>query len=263
MSETKSFFPDGGAYERLMGRFTRAAGETFLDWLALPKGLNWVDVGCGTGAFTQLLLDHCDPACIEALDPAEAQIAYARRTPAAGRVNFRVGSAQSLPFGNAEFDAAVMALVITFVPDPNEAVAELKRVTKPGGTIGTYMWDIFNKGLPQYPLRDALEKMGIEVPYLPGHAHSRMENMEGYFKAAGLAEVLTRTIEVDVVYANFDDFWAGQTALANYVVQHIRNMSAADVERLKADLRATLPKDKNGHIAYKARANAVKGRAPG
>ena len=262
MPETKSFFTDGAAYERLMGGFTRAAGEIFLDWLALPKGLSWIDVGCGTGAFTQLLLDRCAPSRVEALDPAEAQIAYAQTTPAAKRVNFRVGDAQRLPFGN-EFDAAVMALVITFVPDPNKALAELRRVTKPGGTIGAYMWDFFNTGFPRQRLSDAVERLGFPVHHPAGYVHSRMETMEGYFRSAGLAEIETRVIEVDVIYADFETYWTAQTELVNDVVQQIRNMSAADVERLKADLRATLPKDKNGRIAYKARANAVKGRVPG
>jgi hypothetical protein len=90
-----------------------------------------------------------------------------------------------------------------------------------------------------------------------------MEAIEGYFKSAGLADIATRVIEVDVIYADFETYWAAQTELVNDVVQQIRNMSAAEVERLKADLRATLPKDKNGRIAYKARANAVKGRVPG
>jgi len=260
--ETVSFFTDGGAYERLMGGFTRAAGEIFLNWLALPKGLSWIDVGCGTGAFTQLLLDRCAPSRVEAVDPAEAQIAYARTTPAAKRVNFRVGDAQTLPFGN-EFDAAVMALVITFVPDPNKAVAELKRVTKTGGTIGTYMWDFFNMGFPRQRLSDAVERLGFPVHHPAGYVHSRMETMEGYFRSAGLADIATRIIEVDVTYPDFDTYWTAQTELVNDVVQQVREMSAADVERLKADLRAGLPRDRNGHIAYKARANAVKGRVPG
>jgi ubiquinone/menaquinone biosynthesis C-methylase UbiE len=263
MTETQNFFVDGEAYERLMGRFTRAAGEVFLDWLSPAKGLDWIDVGCGTGAFTQLLLDRCAPKKMSAVDPSAEQIAYARKTPAAKHVDFQIGDAQALPFGNGEFDAGVMALVITFVSDPNKAVAELARVTKPGGIVATYMWDFYNKGFPQYPLREALQRMGIEVPYLPGHAHSRMENMGGYFKSAGLEAVATRVIDVDVVYANFDELWSGQTALPNYVVQHIRKMSDADVERLKSDLRESLPKDKSGRIAYKARANAVKGRVPG
>jgi ubiquinone/menaquinone biosynthesis C-methylase UbiE len=263
MAETKSFFTDGEAYERLMGNFTRAAGEVFLDWLSLPKALSWVDVGCGTGAFTGLLLEHCAPRHIEALDPSEEQIAYARETPTAKPVNFRVGDALSLPFGNGEFDAGVMALVITFVPDPDKAVAELKRVTKPGGVIATYMWDFANKGFPQHPLREAVEKTGVEVPAQPGHANSRMENMEGYFRNAGLANVATRVIEVELSYADFDAYWSAQTALANYVVQPIRKMPAADVESLKDGLRNSLPKDANGRIISKARANAVKGRVPG
>jgi ubiquinone/menaquinone biosynthesis C-methylase UbiE len=263
MTDTQSFFVDGEAYERLMGRFTRAAGEVFIDWLSPAKGLDWVDVGCGTGAFTQLLLDRCAPKRLSAIDPSAEQIAYARKTPAAKHVNFQIGDAQSLPFGGDEFDAGVMALVITFVSDPNKAVAELARVTKPGGIVGTYMWDFYNKGFPQQPLREALERTGVEVPFLAGHAHSRMESMEGYFNSAGLKDVATRVIEVDVVYANFDQLWSGQTALPNYVVQHIRKMSDTDVEHLKSDLRQSLPKDNSGRIAYKARANAVKGCVPG
>jgi ubiquinone/menaquinone biosynthesis C-methylase UbiE len=262
MTNGKGFFTDGAAYERLMGRFTRAAGEVFLDWLSVPKGLSWVDVGCGTGAFTQLLLERCAPRHVAAVDPSEEQIAYARTTEAAKSVDFQVGDAQSLPFADGEFDAGAMALVITFVPDPDKAVAELKRVTKPGGTIATYMWDFFNKGFPQHLLREALERMGVEIPSLPGHVHSRMDNMQGYFSSAGLADIAARVIEVDVTYATFDDYWSAQTALANYVVQHIRKMPADGVEQLKADLRATLPKDTSGRIAYKARANAIKGRVP-
>ena len=81
MGNTMSFFTDGQAYERLMGRWSRAAGETFLDWLSPPKGLNWLDVGCGTSAFTELVIDRCAPVHITAIDPAEDQIAYARNRP--------------------------------------------------------------------------------------------------------------------------------------------------------------------------------------
>ena len=262
MTEAKNYFTDGPAYDRLMGGFTRAAGEVFLDWLSLPAGLNWIDVGCGTGAFTQLLLDRCNPASIEALDPAEEQIAFARTTPAGKRINFQVGDAQSLPFGAGAFDAATMALVITFIPDPNKAVAELRRITKPGGTIATYMWDFFNMGFPRQRLSDAVERIGFAVHHPAGYANSRMETMAGYFRAAGLTDIATRVIEVDITYPDFDTYWDAQTELVNDVVRQIRKMSAADLERLKSDLRANLPKDQNGRIAYKAKANAVKGRVP-
>jgi ubiquinone/menaquinone biosynthesis C-methylase UbiE len=154
MSGTKGFFTDGQAYERLMGRWSRAAGATFIDWLSLPKGLNWLDVGCGTGAFTELVIDRCAPAQISAIDPSEDQIAYAKSLPVSTRAIFRVGDAQSVPFGNGEFDVATMALVISFIPDAPKAVAEMRRVVKPNGTAGAYMWDSLGKGFVQQPLAE-------------------------------------------------------------------------------------------------------------
>jgi ubiquinone/menaquinone biosynthesis C-methylase UbiE len=263
VTETKGFFTDGEAYERMMGRWSRTAGEVFWDWLALPPGLRWLDVGCGTGAFTQLLLDKCGPRQVAALDPSADQIAYARTTPAAKAVNFQVGNAQSLPFPDGEFDAASMALVITFIPEPAKALAELKRVVKPGGMIGTYVWDFLGGGSPQQPLREAVEAMGVTVSPTPGHVNSRIERLGELFAAASLDAVATRMIEIEVTYPDFDTYWRSQTALANTVVQYLREMTEADVERVKAHLREHLPADRAGRIAYKARASAAKGRAPG
>jgi ubiquinone/menaquinone biosynthesis C-methylase UbiE len=262
MSDTKSFFTDGDAYQRMMGQWSRSAGDVFLDWLKLPPGLRWVDIGCGTGAFTQLLVDRCAPREVRAIDPSADQIAYARTTPAAKSVDFQVGDAQKLPFNNGEFDAAAMALVITFIPDPAKALAEMKRVVKPGGTIATYVWDFTNGGSPQQPLREAIETAGVTVVHMQGHENSKPEALDRIFNAAALDDVATRMIEVDVSYPDFDSYWTSQTALANTTVQYLRTMTAKDVERVKAHLREHLPKDGSGRIAYKATASAAKGRVP-
>jgi SAM-dependent methyltransferase len=177
MAEATSLFTNGQAYERLMGRWSRAAGEEFLDWLSLPKGLNWLDVGCGTGAFTELVIDRCAPSNISAIDPAEDQIAYARNGSAAKRATFRTGDAQSLPFADREFDVAAMALVISFVPDAAKAVAEMKRVVRPQGIVAAYMWDILGGGFIQRPLVQALGAMGIDVPPATGRKNSSIEEM--------------------------------------------------------------------------------------
>jgi ubiquinone/menaquinone biosynthesis C-methylase UbiE len=263
VADNTIYFTDGAAYDRLMAPWSRAAGKEFLDWLGVPAGLRWLDVGCGTGAFTELVLERSNPRDLSAVDPAEDQIAYARTKPAAKRVNFRLAEAQKLPFADGEFDVAAMALVITFVPDPAQAIAEMKRVVKPRGMLGTYVWDFLGKGNTQQPLREAVEARGTPVQSTPGHVHSRLENLRAIFTGAGLEAVSVRPIEIDISYPNFDEYWTAQTGFANTVVQHMRKMTEPQIDELKAHLREHLRHDKAGRIVYKAWANAAKGRVPG
>jgi ubiquinone/menaquinone biosynthesis C-methylase UbiE len=107
-------FDDGAAYERIMGAWSRLVGEIFLDWVAPRPGLRWVDVGCGNGAFTELLVERCAPAEVQGVDPSEGQLKYAQARPATRFAEFRQGDAMALPFPARKFDAAVMALVIFF-----------------------------------------------------------------------------------------------------------------------------------------------------
>jgi ubiquinone/menaquinone biosynthesis C-methylase UbiE len=133
MTESHELFSDGAAYERMMGRWSRVAGKSFLDWIELPSGLRCLDVGCGNGAFTEELIARCAPASVMGLDPSEQQIAYARQRPGAKVAEFRVGDARALPFADDTYDAALMALVVAFLSDPAKAVAEMARVVRPGG----------------------------------------------------------------------------------------------------------------------------------
>jgi ubiquinone/menaquinone biosynthesis C-methylase UbiE len=161
VGEPDKFFTDGEAYERLMGRWSRVAAKAFLDWLNPAKNLRWLDVGCGNGAFTEELIARCAPAVVTAIDPSEDQLAYARTRPGATMADFRVADAQDLPFPDRSFDSAAMALVISFVSDPDKAVAEMARVVRPGGLVATYMWDIPGGGSPVHPLYLAIEAMGV------------------------------------------------------------------------------------------------------
>src|SRR5579862_2003632 len=170
MAEQQNFFTDGTAYERLMGRWSGVAGATFLDWLAPSPGLRWLDAGCGNGAFTELLIARCAPGEVHGVDPSPEQIAYARTRPGMAVATFREGDAQRLPFPDDSFDMAVMALVISFIPDPAKAVAELARVVRPGGWVATYMWDTTAGGSPTQPMTAALRSMGIAYPMPPSPA---------------------------------------------------------------------------------------------
>ena len=261
MSQQPIRFDDGAAYERGMGGWSRLAGQVFLDWLAPPSGLRWIDVGCGSGAFTELLMQRCAPAEAQGIDPSEAQLAFARTRPAARGAVFRQGDAMALPFEDDRFDAAVMALVIFFVPDPAQGVAEMARVVGPGGVVAAYAWDVLGGGFPFRPIQAELSAQGI-VPQLPPSAGaSRLETLHGLWTGAGLEAVETREITVQRSFADFEDFW-GSSTITGSIRSTLAAMTPGDVEQLKARLRARLPEDAEGRIAFDARANAIRGRVP-
>lgn len=261
MATTPPVFTDGDAYERMMGCWSRVAGETFLDWIAPAAGMRWLDVGCGNGAFTELLVARCAPSAVVGIDPSEGQLEYARSRIDTGVADFRQGGAQALPFENNEFDAAAMALAINFVPDASKAVAEMVRVVKPGGPVATYMWDILGGGFTMEPLRKALGEIGIPAP-IPGADVVQIENLDRLWNAAALADVSTRRIHITVTYADFEEFWTANTAIANSVSNAIAKLPPADVENLKDRVREMLPPNSDGQISYGACANAVKGNVP-
>jgi SAM-dependent methyltransferase len=261
MTQQQIRFDDGAAYERMMGTWSRLAGDVFLDWLAPASGLRWIDVGCGNGAFTELIVERCRPAEVQGIDPSEGQLAFARTRPAGRMANFRQGDALALPFPQAAFDAAVMALVIFFVPDPAKGVAEMMRVVRPGGTVAAYAWDILGGGFPLEPLRIEMRALGITPLNPPSAAASRMDALKELWAGAGLTAIETREIIVQRTFANFDDFWATSLMGAS-VGPTIAALPPGDVELLKTRVRARLPADSAGRIAYQARANAIKGRVP-
>ena len=261
MAEQRIRFDDGAAYERMMGRWSQLAGELFLDWLAPPSGLRWLDVGCGNGAFTELLVERCAPATVQGIDPSEGQLAFARTRSAARVAQFRQGDAMDPPFPDDTFDVAVMALVIFFVPDPAKSVAEMVRVVCPGGTVAAYAWDMLGGGNPLDTMLVEMRAMGVTPPLPPSVGASRMDAMRDVWTGAGLEAVETREITVQRTFADFDDLWTTSKMGAS-VGPTIAAMASGDVELLKTRMGARLPADSTGRITYSARANAVKGRVP-
>jgi SAM-dependent methyltransferase len=254
-------FDDGAAYERYMGKWSQLAGETFLYWLAPQTGLRWLDVGCGNGAFTEMLVERCAPISVQGIDPSEGQLAFARTRPASHVAQFRQGDAMALPFPDDSFDAAVMPLVIFFVPDPAKGVAEMARVVCPGGTVTAYAWDMVGGGFPYEALQVEMRGLGVTVPEPPSPDASRIGAMRDLWTGAGLDGVETREITVQRTFADFDDYWT--TILGGPSVgPQLAAMASEDIALLKARMRARLPADATGRITYSARANAVKGRVP-
>jgi ubiquinone/menaquinone biosynthesis C-methylase UbiE len=252
-------FDDGASYETFMGVWSRTAGEAFLDWLAPQPGLRWVDVGCGNGAFTELLLGRAQAAHVEGIDPAEAQIAYARTRLATAPAHVAVGDAMALPFGDAEFDAAVMALVVFFVPDPPRALAEMARVTRPGGSVSAYAWDILEGGFPYAAVQEEMAALGTPQILPPSAEASRTESLRRLWADAGLVEIATVEIAVERTFADFAAFWAAART-GPRIAPALASMPGGTSATLEGRVRARLGAAPDGTVTVQARANAVRGR---
>jgi SAM-dependent methyltransferase len=199
---------------------------------------------------------------VTGIDPSDGQLSYARTRPGTKLAQFQLADAQSLPFAENSFDAAAMALVIVFIPDPVKAACEMARVVKPGGTVATYMWDFPGGGFPLHPMIKALADLGITPAAGSNPEASRMEAMRAVWQAAGLRAIDTRIIRVPIVYADFDDFWDSNSVPLGTYGKAIADLSPSARDAMKARLRQDLPTGAGGRIAYEAFANAVKGRVP-
>lgn len=254
-------FNDGAGYERYMGVWSQRVGEAFLDWLAPATGLHWLDVGCGNGAFTELLFTRSAATMVDGLDPSEAQLAFARTRFAPEVAHFHLGDAMAQPFADAVFDAAVMPLVLFFVPEPARGVAEMVRVVRPGGTVAAYAWDMRGGGFPYETLQQELRALGAQVPMPPSLDASKQDVMEALWTSAGLDAVATRAITVERTFADFDDYWTTVT-VGPSVGRPLASISDADREVLRTRLRERLKPAADGRITCRATANAVRGRVP-
>ena len=259
MSSTQPIkFTDGSAYERFMAPWSRSAGALFLDWLAPEPGRAWVDIGCGNGAFTELILAKAAPSSICAIDPSDAQVSFARQKLSGKPVEFIVGDAMALPYADARFDVGVMALALFFVPDPRKGASEMARVTKPGGAVASYTWDTMRGGTPTQPLWEELQALGKELPRPPSSDVSRFEALKALWSEVGIVDVETRELVVHRTFANFEEYWlcmviSNPTGIAE-------KLSDAQIAELKRRLQARLPASASGEVTVHAWATAIKGR---
>jgi ubiquinone/menaquinone biosynthesis C-methylase UbiE len=249
-------FQDGERYESMMGVWSALIGATFLDWLNVPSGAKWADIGCGNGASTELIVSRAKPQLVEGLDPSEAQLEFARKRHRSDVANFTLGSALQLPYPDAAFDVAIMALVLFFIPEPTQGVAELQRVVRPGGSVAAYAWDIEGGGFPYEDVHTAMRGIGVD-PILPPRSEvARLAELRRLWTDAGLIEVETREILASRTFASFKDYWT--TAIsAPGIGQVLARLGTDQMEQVRAAVPGS---GSPGEIVVHARAHAVRGR---
>jgi SAM-dependent methyltransferase len=243
----------------MMGRWSRVAGARFMEFLQPDHGATWLDVGCGNGAFSALLFEQVGAFQVYGIDPSEGLLETANTRLRDYNAVLTNGDAQSLPFEDNQFDASVMALVINFIPDPAKAVAEMVRVTKPGGSVSSYIWDIKGGGFTMEPIRAALRSFGVDAP-VTGPEKATRAYMEDLWRTLGLRDIESTRIDVPLIYENFDDFWNSNTGIPNSVANAVKTLADSDVIKLKKRLEESLASPDSGAISYLAAVNAVKGR---
>ena len=165
------------------------------------------------------------------------------------------------PFERQRFDAVVMALVIFFVPDPAQGVAEMVRVVRPGGLVAPYAWDLLEGGFPFDPIWQEIRAAG-STPLLPPNPRTGgLGALGDLWRGAGLERVETRQIVVEHTFASFEHYWATST-ITGGVRPPLAAMAVEERERPKARVRARLPTDAMGRLTARARANAIKALVP-
>jgi SAM-dependent methyltransferase len=255
---------DGDAYEAYVGRWSREIGREFLQWLDVPPGRRWLDVGSGTGALSASILSEAAPAAVVGVDASPAYVAAARARLDDPRVEFEQGDAVALPFA-AQFDAAVSGLMLNFVSDARAAVDGMRRATTGGGPVAAYVWD-YGDGIELmrhfWDAAIAVDPSMAELDEAARFPLCRPDALAALWRDVGLDDVATTSVEVTTAFADFDDYWrpflGGQGAAPAYLVSLPQPAQAAVRDRV----RASLPIAADGSITLRARAFAVKGRAP-
>jgi SAM-dependent methyltransferase len=256
------------AYEAYMGRWSRPMAQAFLPWFAAPRGLRWLDVGCGTGALTAAILDAADPSAVVGVDPSADFVATATAQLSDPRANFQVGDALALPMDSDAYDVVVAGLVLNHVPEPGPAATDMVRVARPGGLVGGYVWDYAGE---MQMIRFFWEAAAATNPDATTHDPRsgssyricRPEPLGELFRAAGLGEVVVEAIDLAMRFRDFDDYWqpnamTGPAAPQRYVATLDDGRKAA----LQEQLRSTLPIAADGTIDLIGRAWAVRGTKP-
>ncbi|MET7806437.1 class I SAM-dependent methyltransferase [Micromonospora chersina] len=260
----KPVWADGAAYEAYVGRWSRLVAHDFLRRLALPPGLRWLDVGCGTGVLTAAVLAEADPARVTGVDPAAGFLAHARDRVDDPRAAFGIGDARALPVADARVDVVVSGLALNFVPDPARAVAEFARVLRPGGVAAAYVWD-YADGMAMmrhfWAAAEALDPAVAELSEGRRFPLCRPEALRALWTDAGFAAVAVEPVVVPTVFADVDAYWApflgGQGAAPAYVA----SLAEPDRAALRDLLVTRLPVEADGSVRLTARAWAVRGTA--
>ena len=258
----KEVWASGDYYEPYVGRWSRRVAREFIHWLAVPEDRQWLDVGCGTGALSQTLLELANPKTIQGIDRSESFVEFVRSRVDDPRAEFEVGNAQSLPMEAESFDAVVSGLVLNFVPQPDKMIVEMARVVRSRGSVALYVWDYAGKMQMLRHFWNAVSALDVSARDLDEGRRFPVCNpdpLKKLFQNAGLFQVEVHPIDMSTDFRDFTDYWTpflgGQGPAPGYVM----SLNEEQRARLRQRIYNSLPFALDGSIPLTARAWAVRG----
>ena len=209
-SATHDAWQAGENYETYMGRWSSLIAGKFMPWLDVSSGMDWLDVGCGTGALSRTILEGTNPGSVVGVEPSEGFVAHARALTNDHRARFEVGNALELPLNDETVDIATSALVLNFVPDKSRALQEMRRVTRPGGTISFYVWDYPGGGVDFIDLfwkcAAELDESAVDLDEGKRFPFCTPDGLRQICETGGLRDPEITRLEIDTIFPTFQDF---------------------------------------------------------
>jgi ubiquinone/menaquinone biosynthesis C-methylase UbiE len=200
-----SFEVAADAYDRFMGRYSSTLAPQLADFAGIESGQRVLDVGCGPGALTTVLVERVGAENVSAVDPSGQFVTAAReRHPG---VDVQRASAEDLPFADDMLDAALAQLVVHFMTDPVRGLREMGRVTRPGGVVAACVWDHAGGQTPLAPFWDTVHEIDPGALDESGMAGGREGHLAELFAEAGLSEIEQAILHVQVEHEDFDEWW--------------------------------------------------------
>ncbi|NYE21247.1 class I SAM-dependent methyltransferase [Microbacterium immunditiarum] len=244
------------AYDGFMGRYSRPLAEVFVEFARFPETGRALDVGCGTGALTEVLARRFGQTEVAAADPSPGFVAAtAARFPWA---DVRHGSAEELPFDDDLFDATLAELVFHFMTDAAAGAREMVRVTRPGGVVAACVWDLENARGPYSPFLRAVEEVTGRQPPPPRPGTSRGD-LVGLLTEAGCRDVVEGELTVEVEHPDFDEWWHPHTLGIGSTSGQLAGLDEATVASVRERAHELVG---DGPIRISATAWAARGIAP-
>jgi len=258
----KDRWEDASAYERFMGRWSRALAREFVTKLAVPPAASWLEIGCGTGSLTSAICELGLPASVIACDTAHDFVAYCRDHLHYRQLSVVTVTPGSLPRSTGGFDAVVSSLVLNFLPDPVDSLRQMRDACSPNGCVGACVWDYADGMEFLRVFWDAAAALDPAAATL--HEGTRFplcqpDALRAAFEAAGLQAVSVAPIVVPTDFSDFDDFWGPFIDGPGPAPTYVASLSASNRQHLAESLRAALATDAKSPIQLRAKAWAAKG----